>query len=175
MISAAKIAGPQIDWAGLSPLIAVLGGALVALMLGLLRSRALRAPALATFFLIVTFATLAMPGSSNFVGEFLILLGVFEAKLAIALIASTGVVLAAFYALRLYIRSMHNRTGPRTEPREMTLRDGLVLVPLVLAILAIALFPQFALERSEKTVSSITPSAAQAGEVASEIPEASGP
>jgi NADH-quinone oxidoreductase subunit M len=84
-------------------------------------------------------------------------------------------VLAAFYALRLYIRSMHNRTGPRTEPREMTRRDGLVLVPLVLAILAIALFPQVALDRSEKTVSSIAPSAVSAPAVAAEIPEASGP
>jgi NADH-quinone oxidoreductase subunit M len=136
---------------------------------------ATRAPLLAALFLIVTFATLAMPGSSNFVGEFLILLGVFQAKLAIALIASTGVVLAAFYALRLYIRSMHNRTGPRTEPREMTRRDGLVLVPLVLAILAIALFPQVALDRSEKTVSSIAPSAVSGPAVAAEIPEASGP
>ncbi len=136
---------------------------------------AMRAPALGALFLIVTFATLAMPGSANFVGEFLILLGVFEAKLAIALIASTGVVLAAFYALRLYIRSLHNRTGPRTEPREMTARDGLVLVPLVLAILAIALFPQVALERSEETVSDIAPSAVQAEVPAGEIPEASGP
>jgi NADH-quinone oxidoreductase subunit M len=135
---------------------------------------ATRAPVLAALFLIVTFATLAMPGSANFVGEFLILLGVFDAKLAIALIASTGVALAAFYALRLYIRSMHNRTGPRTEPREMTTRDGLVLVPLVLAILAIALFPQVALQRSEKTVSSIAPSAVKA-DVTAEIPEASGP
>ena len=43
-----------------------------------------RAPVLATLFLIVALATLAMPGSANFVGEFLILLGVFKAKLAIA-------------------------------------------------------------------------------------------
>ena len=42
MIAAAKIAGPQIDWAGLSPLLAVLVGALLVLMLGLLRSRAVR-------------------------------------------------------------------------------------------------------------------------------------
>ena len=48
---------------------------------------AFRAPVLATLFLIVAFATLAIPGSSNFVGEFLILLGVFKSKLAIALIA----------------------------------------------------------------------------------------
>ena len=68
---------------------------------------------LAALFLIVALATLAMPGSANFVGEFLILLGVFNSKLAIAFIASTGVVLASVYALRMYIRSMHNRVGPR--------------------------------------------------------------
>ena len=133
----------------------------------------MRAPVLATFFLIVTFATLAMPGSSNFVGEFLILLGVFQTKLAIALIASTGVVLAAVYALRLYIRTMHNRTGPRVQSRELSLRDGLVLVPLVLAILAIAVYPQFALQRSEPTVTSIVPSALEEEAAAAPLPEAS--
>ena len=51
---------------------------------------------------------------------------------------------------------MHNRTGPRVESREISLREGLVLVPLVLLILAIALYPQFALERSEKTVTSLS-------------------
>jgi NADH-quinone oxidoreductase subunit M len=120
---------------------------------------ALRAPALAALFLIVTFATLAMPGSSNFVGEFYILLGVFQEKLVIAIVATAGVVMAAFYALRLYITTMHNRTGPAVESREIELRDGLVLVPLVLAILAIALYPQFALKRSEPTVTSIVPTA----------------
>jgi len=114
---------------------------------------AMRAPVLATLFLIVTFATLAMPGSSNFVGEFLILLGVFQSHVAIAIVASTGVVLAAFYALRLFITTMHNRTGARVQSRELGLRDALVLVPLVLAILAIALYPQFALKRSDRTVS----------------------
>jgi NADH-quinone oxidoreductase subunit M len=113
---------------------------------------AMRAPALATMFLVVTFATLAMPGSSNFVGEFLILLGVFKSKLAIAIIASTGVVLASVYALRIFIVTMHNRAGARVESRELSLRDGLVVVPLVLAIIAIALYPQFALKRSEATV-----------------------
>ena len=46
---------------------------------------AFRAPVLAALFLIVALATLAMPGSANFVGEFLILLGIFKAKLVIAL------------------------------------------------------------------------------------------
>jgi hypothetical protein len=73
---------------------------------------ALRAPVLATMFLIVALANLAMPGSSNFAGEFLILLGVFETKIVIAIVAFTGVVLASVYTLRLFIRAMHNRVGP---------------------------------------------------------------
>ena len=116
----------------------------------------MRAPALTTMFLIVAFATLAMPGSSNFVAEFYILLGVFTEKIVIAIVAATGVVLAAFYTLRLFIRAMHNRTGARVESRELTAREGLVLVPLVLLILAIALYPQFGLERSEETVNAVT-------------------
>ena len=113
---------------------------------------AFRAPVLASIFLIVSLATLAMPGSSNFVGEFLILLGVFKAKLVIAIIAFSGVVLASVYALRLFIRAMHNRVGSRVQSREISVRDGAVLVPLVLVILFLALYPQLALHRSESSV-----------------------
>jgi NADH-quinone oxidoreductase subunit M len=120
---------------------------------------AFRAPVLASLFLIVSLATLAIPGSSNFVGEFLILLGVFKAKLAIAVIAFSGVVMASVYALRLFIRAMHNRVGPKVESRDITVRDGLVLVPLVAVILFLALYPQFALHRSEGSVKSAVASA----------------
>jgi len=113
---------------------------------------AFRAPVLASIFLIVSLATLAMPGSSNFVGEFLILLGVFKAKLAIAVIAFSGVVMASVYALRLFIRAMHNRVGSKVQSREISFRDGAVLVPLVLVILFLALYPQLALHRSEASV-----------------------
>ena len=113
---------------------------------------ALRAPVLATMALIVTFAILAMPGSSNFVGEFLILLGTFQSKIVFAFVASTGVVLAAVYALRLFIRAFHNDRGvERQESREISLRDSFVLVPLVAAIVALALYPQLALHRSERS------------------------
>ena len=77
---------------------------------------AFRAPVLATLFLIVALATLAMPGSANFMGEFYILLGVFNAKLAIAIIASTGVALASVYMLRAFIRddAQPGRRGRRS-------------------------------------------------------------
>jgi NADH-quinone oxidoreductase subunit M len=113
---------------------------------------AFRAPVLAALFLIAALATLAMPGSANFAGEFLILLGVFNAKLTIALIASVGVILASVYALRMYIRSMHNRVGPKVTSFELRVNDAVVLVPLVLVILAFALYPQKALESGQKAV-----------------------
>jgi NADH-quinone oxidoreductase subunit M len=113
---------------------------------------AFRAPVLAGLFLIVALATLAIPGSSNFVGEFLILLGAFKAKLVIAIIAFSGVGMASVYALRLFIGAMHNRVGPKVKSRDITPLDGLVLVPLVAVILMLALYPQLALHRSEHSV-----------------------
>jgi len=122
-----------------------------------------RAPVLAALFMIVTLATLAMPGSANFVGEFLILLGIFNDQMVFAFIASIGVVLAAVYALRLYIRAMHNRTGPAVTSYEISLRDALVLVPLVLAIVAVALKPQAVLDHAEPSVKRAVAPVLQAG------------
>jgi NADH-quinone oxidoreductase subunit M len=114
---------------------------------------ALRAPVLAALFLIVTLATLAMPGSANFVGEFYILNGLFQEKVAFAIVAISGVALAAFYALRLYQRTMHNRLAEGVESREIGLRDGVVLAPLVLCIVALAVYPQLILKRTDRSAS----------------------
>jgi NADH-quinone oxidoreductase subunit M len=110
---------------------------------------ATRAPVLAALFLIVSLATLAMPGSANFMAEFLILTGVLKAKIVYALVAAAGVVLAAVYMIRLYQRTMHNPLAHGVESRELTMQDGLVIVPVVAVILALALYPQFVLHRSE--------------------------
>jgi NADH-quinone oxidoreductase subunit M len=112
---------------------------------------AFRAPVLASLFLIVGLATLAMPGSANFVGEFLILLGVFRAKVVFAFVAAVGVAMASVYVLRAFIRAMHNRVGPGVDPdaREVGFGDLAVLAPMVLVILALSLYPQFGLKRSE--------------------------
>ena len=127
---------------------------------------AVRAPVLAALFLIVALATLAMPGSSNFMGEFYILLGVFNSKLVIACVAFTGVVLASVYMLRAYIAAMHNRAGPKVESREISLRDGAVVAPLVLVIVAIAVYPQLLLSRQQATARAAV---SQAGVLAGQI------
>jgi NADH-quinone oxidoreductase subunit M len=113
---------------------------------------AMRAPVLAALFLIVALATLAMPGSANFVGEFLILTGVFKAKIVYAIVAGAGIALAAVYMIRLYQRSMHNPLAPGAESREMSVADAVVIVPIVAVILFLAVYPQFVLERSENAV-----------------------
>jgi NADH-quinone oxidoreductase subunit M len=113
---------------------------------------AMRAPVLAALFLIVTLALLAMPGSANFIGEFYILNGLFDEKTAFAVIASAGIAMAAFYALRLYQRAMHNPLPAGITSRELGLRDALVLVPLVGVIVALALTPGSILTRGEAAV-----------------------
>jgi NADH-quinone oxidoreductase subunit M len=114
-------------------------------------SGALRAPILATLFLIVALATLAMPGSANFIGEFYILNGLFNAKVVFAFVAASGIVMSAYYALRLYQRTMHNREPRRGESREISLRDAAVLVPLVACIVGLALYPQLILHRTDRS------------------------
>src|SRR3954454_18835794 len=122
---------------------------------------AFRAPVLASLFLVVAMATLAIPGSANFVGEFYILLGTFRAKIVIACVAFTGVALAAVYMLRAYIRSMHNPVGEQVSSRELSFAGGLVLAPLVALIIAFAVYPQPALDRGKNSAkSSIAPAAA---------------
>jgi NADH-quinone oxidoreductase subunit M len=114
---------------------------------------AFRAPLLATLFLIVTFATLAMPGSGNFVGELLVLFGTFEDKLVYGLVASAGVALAAVYMIRVFQRTMHNREGPAVESHEI---DGLhlaAIAPVVAVIVALGVYPNFVVHRTDHSTS----------------------
>ena len=113
---------------------------------------AMRAPVLATLFLIVTLATLAMPGSANFIGEFYILFGVFQSKIVYAFVAAIGIALAAYYAIRLFQRTMHNRLPEGRESREIALRDAAVLAPLLACIVALALYPGLILGRADSSV-----------------------
>ena len=134
--------------AGGSELLSRMGGA------------AFRAPVLAALFLVVTLATLAMPGSANFVGELLVLFGAFEENFVYGVVASAGVALAAVYMIRFYQRAMHNPVGADVASREAHSSDLLVLVPLVLVILALSVYPQILLERTEEsTTSQIAPAA----------------
>jgi NADH-quinone oxidoreductase subunit M len=113
---------------------------------------AVRAPILAALFLIATLALLAMPGSANFIGEFYILNGIFQAKIVYAFVAAIGIALAAYYALRLYQHAMHNRKPDDIESREVGVLQGAVIAGLVACIVGIALWPGLILHRANDSV-----------------------
>jgi NADH-quinone oxidoreductase subunit M len=80
----------------------------------------------------------------------------------IALVASLGVVGAAAYALRAFIKSMHNRVGPRVDSFDLTVRDAVPVVGLLAVIIVLAFYPQFGLKRSEPTMrATLAPAQAQ--------------
>jgi NADH-quinone oxidoreductase subunit M len=103
---------------------------------------AARAPGLAGVFLVVAMALLAIPGSSNFVGEFFILTGVFRHHAWLAVLATIGVVYASVYALRLYQTTMNGPLRARAPERaRLSGPEVAALLPLVLAMLFVALWP----------------------------------
>nr|MBA2504610.1 NADH-quinone oxidoreductase subunit M [Thermoleophilaceae bacterium] len=109
-----------------------------------------RAPVLAALALIATLAALAMPGSGNFVGEFLILFGTFEDQFVFGLVASVGIALAAVYMIRFFQRALHNRVGAEVESREIGRLDFTVLAPLIAVVIALGVYPQLVLERTDR-------------------------
>jgi NADH-quinone oxidoreductase subunit M len=102
-----------------------------------------RMPWLYFFFLIATLASLGMPGMNSFVGEFTIMLGAFQLNWIYAVLAGGGVVLAAWYMLRLHQGLMHDPPKPRTEGvHDLHFREGLLLLPLAALMIFIGLYPK---------------------------------
>jgi NADH-quinone oxidoreductase subunit M len=100
-------------------------------------------PALATMLMITGIIALAVPGSSAFAGEFLILLGVFGTGWGWAVAGATGIVLAALYMLRLISAVLHRDPGPAVHEAALDLRPAElgILVPLVACLLALSAWP----------------------------------
>jgi len=115
---------------------------------------AFRAPVLASLFLVVALATLAIPGSANFIGEFLILLGAFRWDPTLAAIAATGVILSATYMLWMFQRVNY---GPVTHDENKALpdlrpREWVVIVPIIAVAILMGVFPNLFLRSIEPSV-----------------------
>jgi NADH-quinone oxidoreductase subunit M len=111
-------------------------------------------PRLAPLALIVVLSSLALPATNGFVGEFLVLLGTYRVAPRYAIPAVGGVILSAAYLLWMYQKVMHGPVAVRqpTAMRDLTLREQLVLWPLVVLIFWIGLYPAPLLRRSEASV-----------------------
>jgi NADH-quinone oxidoreductase subunit M len=100
-------------------------------------------PALATLLMVTGVIALAVPGSSAFAGEFLILLGVFGTGWGWSVAGAAGIVLAAMYMLRLISGVLHEEPGPAVSEAALDLRPAElgILVPLVGCLLALSAWP----------------------------------
>jgi len=111
----------------------------LALLGGMARGR----PALATIMLTTGVIALAVPLSTSFAGEFLILAGVFQQGWAWGVIGAGAIVLAAMYVLRAISAVLHQDVGPAVPEAALDLRAGelAVVVPLVACLLALSAYP----------------------------------
>jgi NADH-quinone oxidoreductase subunit M len=108
-------------------------------------------PMFAAFFLVVSLSSIGLPGLNGFIGEFLVLLGAFQTLPAFAIIGALGVVLAAVYMLWMYQRVMFGEVihAANAHLADLSLREVVVLMPIVLVIIWIGLYPQPFLKRME--------------------------
>jgi NADH-quinone oxidoreductase subunit M len=100
-------------------------------------------PVLATVLMATGIITLAVPGSSAFAGEFLILAGIFAVNWGWAVVGAVAIVLAAMYTLRLISAVLHQDPGSAVpaEARDLRGPELAVLVPLVACLLALSAWP----------------------------------
>jgi len=111
-------------------------------------------PIFATFFMIATFSSIAVPGTNGFVGEFMILVGAYRSYPVYAVIAVSGAILGAMYMLWMYQRVVF---CPLDKPenqklKDLNLREIITLLPLAILVFVMGFFPGLFLRKMDATV-----------------------
>ncbi len=100
-------------------------------------------PRYALVFMVFTLASVGLPGTSGFVGEFLSLLGAFRANNAIATLAASGVVLGAVYMLWLYRKVVFGELKKKDvmAMADLSVRERLIFIPMIVLVLWMGIYP----------------------------------
>ncbi len=119
-------------------------------------------PVFATFFMIATLASIGLPGMAGFIGEFLILFGTFSSSTLahaqlMAILAASGVVLGAIYMLWMYQRVFLGKLSNEKNQilPDMSLREIMVMVPIVVFIFWLGVQPGLILDRIEASIDKV--------------------
>jgi len=99
-------------------------------------------PIYASLFMVFTFASVGLPATNGFIGEFLILLGGFAANQWAGVLAATGIIIGAGYMLWLYQRVFFMETNPKVAGlQDVNMRELITLLPMVVLIFWIGIYP----------------------------------
>jgi NADH-quinone oxidoreductase subunit M len=114
-------------------------------------------PAFSALFLLVCLSSLGLPGLNGFVGEFLVLVGTFQINGWLAAVATTGIIFAAVYLLWMYQRVAFGtiRHEANRHLRDLSPREWAVLVPIVIMIIWIGVYPQTFTGKTEATIQAL--------------------
>jgi NADH-quinone oxidoreductase subunit M len=101
-------------------------------------------------------SSIGVPGLNGFAGEFIILIGTFISRPVYAIVAATGVILAALYLLWAYQRSFHGEPDEASlGMADLNLREKLVMAPLLALIVVMGVYPKPFIERIEPSVAEL--------------------
>ncbi|HGG05008.1 MAG TPA: NADH-quinone oxidoreductase subunit M, partial [Aliiroseovarius sp.] len=116
-----------------------------------------RMPAYAFVFMLFTMANVGLPGTSGFVGEFLTLVGMFKANTWVALVATSGVILSAAYALWLYRKVVFGELLKESLKgiTDMTTREKAIFAPLVVMTLLLGVYPSLVIDLISPSVTAL--------------------
>ncbi len=112
-------------------------------------------PIFATFFMIVTLATVAVPGTNGFVGEFMVLVGVFKTYPIYGVFAVSGMILGAVYMLWMYQQVMFgpvDKDENRNIP-DLNMREIATMLPIAVLVFVMGIFPGYFMRKMDASVS----------------------
>lgn len=111
------------------------------------------APKFAVFFMIITLGSMAVPLTNGFVGEFLLLKGIYTYNIWMAIVAGSSIIFCAVYMLRVYQLTMFGETNSLTEKFEdLTTQETIVLTILSIFILVLGVLPNIIFELTNNSV-----------------------
>ncbi len=116
-----------------------------------------RMPIYATVFMIFMLGSVGLPGTSGFIGEFLVIVGAFKYSSIVVIGSATGIVLSAVYMLYLYKRIIFGEMSNEKlrEILDLNNREKIILIPLAIAIIFIGIFPNIFIEPMRLPLESI--------------------
>lgn len=120
-----------------------------------LGSLAHKMPRYAFVFMVLTLASVGLPGTANFIGEITILMGSYNSSAILTLIAITGVLLGACYMLKLYKEMFYKQNDEIGELKDLKAQELFVFAPLIILIIVLGFMPNLVFDITEVAVKNI--------------------